>query len=75
MSIETLQQDVLKLPIEERISFAKLILESIDFEKDNSLDISIKEILDKRLAKIEKKQGKRYSWEEVKHRTKTKFNS
>jgi len=73
MSIETLQQDVLKLPIDERISFTKLILESIEVGDDTSLDPAIKSMLNKRLAKIEKGQAKFYSWEEVKKRARTKI--
>ena len=72
MSIETLQQNVLKLPIDERISFAKLILESIEVGEDDSLDPAIKSLLNKRLAKIEEGQAKFYSWEEVKKGTRAK---
>ncbi len=73
MSIQTLQQDVLKLPVDERISFAKLILESIEVVEDSVLDPSIKSMLNKRLAIIEKGQAKFYSWEEVKKRARNKI--
>ncbi len=78
MTIEILQENILKLPIEERISFAKLILESLETKtktKTPKISLETKLMLDKRLAAIEQEQGKFTSWEEVKQKARVKINN
>ena len=67
-SSESILDQALKLPVNERAEVAEQLIQSLDSNPDIDIESAWQQEIQRRLSEIDKGIAKTIPWEEVKHR-------